>query len=90
MMNWSDCKRTMSQQKKFQIKQFKRQLKTKLGLDIASRALTIYQLAFIHGSSNIQDSKGHPLNFERLEFLGDAIINLMIIEEIYRRFPSAS
>ncbi len=30
------------------------------------------------------------LSYERLEFLGDAVINLMIVEEIYRRFTHLS
>ncbi len=76
--------------KKFNLKVFKNQLKKRLGFDINTNALKIYQLAFIHGSSNLQDKKGHPLNFERLEFLGDAIINMIVIEMIYKRYNSPS
>ena len=31
-----------------------------------------------------------PVNNERLEFLGDAVLDLVIGEELYRRFPQAS
>jgi ribonuclease-3 len=30
-----------------------------------------YQKAFTHRSTNRMDSKGNPMNYERLEFLGD-------------------
>lgn len=83
-------KSTVFPKKEPQIKKFKRKLKKRLGLDIATNALNLYRLAFIHGSSNIQDAKGYPLNFERLEFLGDAIIHMVVTEVIYVRFKSAS
>lgn len=83
-------KLTVYHTKEFTIRAFKKQLRGRLGFDINTDALKIYQLAFIHGSSNLQDRKGHPLNFERLEFLGDAIINMIVIEVIYKRYRSAS
>ncbi|MBI4368169.1 MAG: ribonuclease III [Candidatus Omnitrophica bacterium] len=40
------------------------------------------------GSQNV--SPESFLNFQRLEFLGDAILNLFIASELYRRFPKAN
>ncbi|MCY4161270.1 MAG: ribonuclease III domain-containing protein [Flavobacteriaceae bacterium] len=71
-------------------RRFRCQLNKRLGLNIHSKTLDIYRLAFTHGSSNLQDKLGHPLNFERLEFLGDAIINLIVIQEIHTRFHSST
>ena len=34
-----------------------------------------FKRAFTHRSMNIRDSKGNAFNYERLEFLGDAIIS---------------
>ena len=36
--------------------------------------LKYYKKAFTHRSSNKLDEKGNPFNYERLEFLGDAML----------------
>ena len=38
----------------------------------------IYYKAFTHRSMNLKDEKGNPLNYERLEFVGDAMLSSVI------------
>ncbi len=45
--------------------------------------LTLYELALTHGSTGRAD-------YQRLEFLGDRVLGLVIASELYTRFPSAS
>ncbi|MDP5045253.1 MAG: ribonuclease III, partial [Leeuwenhoekiella sp.] len=37
------------------------------------RNIRHYEEAFTHRSMGLQNSKGHAFNYERLEFLGDAM-----------------
>tara|TARA_B100001057_G_scaffold63213_2_gene56744 strand:+ start:1958 stop:2695 length:738 start_codon:yes stop_codon:yes gene_type:complete len=49
----------------------------------------IYHTAFTHRSKNLKDNDGHLINFERLEFLGDSILSIVISSFLYERFPFA-
>lgn len=49
--------------------------------------IAIYELAFIHKSTAIKSKKGRQLNNERLEFLGDAILDSIVAELMYRNYP---
>lgn len=49
--------------------------------------LSIYQKAFVHRSSNKIDEKGFAINYERLEFLGDAMLSAVIANHLYQEVP---
>jgi ribonuclease-3 len=58
-----------------------RWLREQLGYDALDASL--FEAALTHRSSGSR-------NNERLEFLGDAVLNLLVAEQLYQRFPSAS
>lgn len=47
----------------------------------------LYKLAFIHKSASLRLPDGLVINNERLEFLGDAILDAVVAEYLYTRFP---
>ena len=49
----------------------------------------IYQTAFTHRSSNLKDGDGNLINFERLEFLGDAMLSIVVSSLLFEKFPKA-
>ena len=51
--------------------------------------LKIYQKAFTHRSMNVKDIHGNYVNYERLEFLGDSILSVIVSKFLFNKFPSA-
>jgi ribonuclease-3 len=49
--------------------------------------IKFYEKAFTHRSSNKTDDKGNPLNYERLEFLGDSMLSSVIAAHLYKEAP---
>ncbi len=49
--------------------------------------ISYYQLALMHKSVMHRNKKGKPVNNERLEFLGDAILDAAVGDIVYRHFP---
>ncbi len=49
--------------------------------------LKLYEIAFIHKSATTVDSLGNPVNNERLEYLGDAVLGAIVADYLYNRFP---
>ncbi len=66
-------------------KKLKKQLRHILGFK--PRRYDLYKLALIHKSASGSYSKDHDIHNERLEFLGDAILDSIIAENIYINFP---
>jgi len=50
------------------------------------RNIKVYQQALLHKSISMRSEKGRPINNERLEFLGDAILDAIVGDIVYRHF----
>jgi ribonuclease-3 len=56
-------------------------------LGFKPKNLEIFQKAFVHRSANRKDKEGNPMNYERLEFLGDAMLGTIISKHLYNKVP---
>ena len=56
-------------------------------LGFKPKKLDIYKRAFLHRSANKKDDKGNPMNYERLEFLGDSMLGTIISKHLYDEVP---
>lgn len=65
-----------------------RALLEKLGIEIADWGLI--KSALTHPSFTFEHPEIRRPHNQRLEFLGDAVLNLLVAEEIYRRYPHRS
>ncbi|MFI3321705.1 MAG: ribonuclease III [Rikenellaceae bacterium] len=54
---------------------------------IRAANIELYKLAFIHKSASIKLGDGQVINNERLEFLGDAVIETVVSDMVYIEFP---
>lgn len=59
-------------------------------LDFSPKKINQYKKAFTHRSVQIKDKKGIPINYERLEFLGDSILGSVISSYLYKKVPKGS
>ena len=50
------------------------------------RNITYYQEAMMHRSMSAHGQHGRPINNERLEFLGDAVLDSVVGDIVYRRY----
>jgi ribonuclease-3 len=50
------------------------------------RNIAVYEQALLHKSSSVKAAKGRLLNNERLEFLGDAVLDAVVADIVYRKF----
>ncbi|WP_204344619.1 ribonuclease III [Psychroserpens algicola] len=56
-----------------------------LGYKVKDKSL--YIKAFTHRSMNIKDKKGNAINYERLEFVGDAMLSAVIAAYLFEKVP---
>ncbi|MGG5485811.1 ribonuclease III [Gaetbulibacter sp. PBL-D1] len=61
------------------------QLKNILGFKPKNK--NYYITAFTHRSMNIKDKKGNAINYERLEFVGDAMLSSVIAAYLFSEVP---
>jgi ribonuclease-3 len=64
-----------------------RELEQKLDIRFKDRRLLIQ--AFTH-SSYVNENRGKAMHNERLEFLGDAVLELCVSDYLYQRYPKRS
>src|SRR5438045_9765643 len=50
----------------------------------------LIEVALTHSSYLHEHPEEAARDFERLEFLGDAVVDLVVGEELFRRFPDAT
>jgi ribonuclease III, bacterial len=48
--------------------------------------ISLYEQALLHKSVLVKSDKGRPLNNERLEFLGDAILDAIVADIVFKKF----
>ena len=48
----------------------------------------LYEQAFLHKSSSVESGDGRWLNNERLEFLGDAVLDAVVADIVYKHFQN--
>ena len=51
------------------------------------RNIALYRLALVHRSKPVRLPDGHWANNERLEYLGDAVLDAVVAHYLYRAFP---
>lgn len=56
-------------------------------LKIIPGKIKLYEIAFLHRSASLTFSDGTVVNNERLEFLGDAILDAVIADYLFKKFP---
>lgn len=56
-------------------------------LNIVPGKIKLYEIAFLHRSASVIFSDGSTINNERLEYLGDAILDAVIADYLFMKFP---
>lgn len=59
-------------------------------LGFRPKDINIYKTAFIHRSVKVLDENGNPINYERLEFLGDAMLSSIIAAFLFKMVPDGN
>ncbi len=57
-------------------------------LKIKTRNPGLYEQAFLHRSASITHAQHVMINNERLEYLGDAVLDAIIADYLFKKFPS--
>jgi ribonuclease III len=68
-------------------REFSSRLKKILGFSPGN--LELYEIAFIHRSATFIFPNGKKVNNERLEYLGDAVLDAILSDYLFEKFPEA-
>ena len=69
-------------------REFSSRLKKILGFSPGN--LELYEIAFIHRSATFTLPNGKKVNNERLEYLGDAVLDAILSDYLFEKFPDAN
>jgi len=69
-------------------REFASRLKRILGFSPGN--LKLYEIAFIHRSASFTMPDGKKVNNERLEYLGDAVLDTILSDYLFEKFPDAT
>jgi ribonuclease-3 len=69
-------------------REFSSRLKKILGFKPGN--LELYEIAFIHRSATFTLPNGKKVNNERLEYLGDAVLDAILSDYLFEKFPEAN
>ncbi len=69
-------------------REFRSRLKKILGFKPGN--LELYEIAFIHRSATFILPDGKKVNNERLEYLGDAVLDAILSDYLFEKFPEAN
>lgn len=69
-------------------REFSSRLKKILGFKPGN--LELYEIAFIHRSATFTLPNGKKVNNERLEYLGDAVLDAILSDYLFEKFPDAN
>lgn len=58
-------------------------------IGFAPKNISFYQRAFTHPSLQKKDKFENPLNYERLEFLGDAVLGAVMAAYLFKELPES-
>jgi len=59
-------------------------------LGFRPKNINYYKTAFIHRSVKVLDENGNPINYERMEFLGDAMLGSIIAAFLFKMVPEGN
>lgn len=59
-------------------------------LGFKPKNLSVYKRVFTHRSMNQKDKFGNAINFERLEFLGDSLLDSIISTHLFKQSPQGN
>ncbi len=59
-------------------------------LGFKPKNLSLYETAFTHRSTNEKNESGQPQNYERMEFLGDAMLGAVIAAHLFKKVPEGN
>jgi ribonuclease-3 len=69
-------------------REFRSRLKKILGFRPGN--VKLYEIAFIHRSASLTLPDGKKVNNERLEYLGDSVIDAILSDYLFEKFPDAN